>query len=421
MRQYIIRGKDTTMKNKLVSTFMIAVLLCAAVIGEFIMPAEVFAATKTATLVDTRVSFDGKEPVIVQSYRIDGYNYVRVAEIAKYVNMGVMPAYQEVGVLIKPTETYSGGEIEKLTDKSISVELTTGTVYYASMPHTAQCFNYNNRYYYRLADIMDASQTALDYKVTFAQREAGSSYYTEATTKTLTTFSLEWDNATSTVKVNRKITDLQQIFTDARNGAGIKYGTAAPETPVIAALPVTAQPELTSPPKVGSQPAKILINESKGAYKSDGTPNLDNFTAIYRDTSGCIGECTWYAVGRFREVTGVNPCETFGFFGSSDWVEAAQSGKYPQLVGISDINDIRDRCIAEWGSHAVFVEYVERDEKGNPTNVYYTEANQNHTGNPYRAGVYYPDYDGKVKVKTYSDFISHKSNGNPLLGYIVEK
>jgi len=62
---------------------------------------------------------------------------------------------------------------------------------------------------------------------------------------------------------------------------------------------------------------------------------------------------------------------------------------------------------------ATFVEYVERDENGNPVKVYYTECmNTNDSG-------YKPASDGKVKVATFERFKKSSSGTKDLMGYVI--
>ena len=168
-------------------------------------------------------------------------------------------------------------------------------------------------------------------------------------------------------------------------------------------------PELTGPPTVGSFPAKILIDSSKGAYNSDGTVNRSNIAGTYNDdgyiSAGFFGQCTWYACGRFTEVTGIKaPNSTYDF----------STIKNKEFYNINtDKNAITARSIAVWNGHYLFVEYVERDSNGNPTHVYFTEANVGTNG------IYTPSQDGMVKKVTFKDFLTMDSRA--FIGYISAK
>jgi hypothetical protein len=76
-------------------------------------------------------------------------------------------------------------------------------------------------------------------------------------------------------------------------------------------------------------------------------------------------------------------------------------------------------CIAVYwrknnGGHVVFVEYVERDQNGNPVNVYFTEC-LNSDG----SGTYKPATDGKIKKATFERFKKSSSGTKDLMGFIM--
>ncbi len=171
-------------------------------------------------------------------------------------------------------------------------------------------------------------------------------------------------------------------------------------------------PPLTEAPEVGTTLGKIL---------KDGD-NLDlrdssSYTEAYR--YGTIGQCVWYAEGRFLEVHGISMPFFLGPI--KDWID--NSTNYDTIKSITDLTDVPEQSIAvfkpangfeDWPGHVEFVEYVERDESGNPIKVYFTDANG--TGD-LNKGIFDPGYDGVVKEKTYDEFINQY--GVELIGYIV--
>ena len=64
--------------------------------------------------------------------------------------------------------------------------------------------------------------------------------------------------------------------------------------------------------------------------------------------------------------------------------------------------------------HVVFVEYVERDENGNPVNVYYSECK-----NSDKSGDHRPGKDGKVVKVTFERFKKSSSGTKDLMGYVM--
>jgi len=180
-------------------------------------------------------------------------------------------------------------------------------------------------------------------------------------------------------------------------------------------------PEIkTSPPVVGSVPARILIDESHPEPSYPNPENSDgraihNLTEVY--SAGTTGGCNWYADGRFWEVYGIPVPHFDNFFGTTKYLDAADN--YDEFNAIRDVNDIRSNSIAVYvpitsdsTPHVLYVEYVERDLSGRPVNVYFTEANDNNPTGRYRHGI-----DGAVKKLTFDDFINR--NKQKCIGFII--
>lgn len=189
----------------------------------------------------------------------------------------------------------------------------------------------------------------------------------------------------------------------------------------------------TSAPTVGEIYANILIDENEPIYisKYSGsveTPdlissnhsnaNMDNFTMPYQDWYGYsnvltpVGQCTWYARGRFLEVTGtrVNSAKT-------QINNPASSLAVDDVSVITDINKITFPAIAVYEWHQTFIEYIEYDTNGNPLYIYFSEANVNNTesGQPYR-----PEIDGQIQKLPFNQFFTRGTNtsASDFLGYI---
>lgn len=179
---------------------------------------------------------------------------------------------------------------------------------------------------------------------------------------------------------------------------------------------------LTSAPEVGSQLAKILIDETINPYNNDGTINRDNFTPAYK--YGNVGQCAWYASGRFYEAIAIDPYTDTKLFTSvstkkeltySIWLDNADREDLISVYSIRDPNGITPQSIAVWDRHVVFVEYVEYNNNGNPTEVYFSESNYDNDTGHFRPGI-----DGVIKKQSFNDFINRSIHGN-IKGYIAAK
>ena len=146
--------------------------------------------------------------------------------------------------------------------------------------------------------------------------------------------------------------------------------------------------------------------------------NSDTFTDAYR--IGSIGKCTWYANGRFYEINNIRI--PFNMGNAKNYIKNGVNEK--ELLIITDIANIQDKSIAVYEhisdsdhpGHVVFIEYIERDDYGNPINVYYSEANGAYDLN---VGAYDYGYDGIIMKKTFSEF--GDVHLMKLVGYVCPK
>lgn len=125
--------------------------------------------------------------------------------------------------------------------------------------------------------------------------------------------------------------------------------------------------------------------------------------------AGYAGQCTWYAYGRFSEVTGI---ELKTALHAKYWL--SQNEKDPRLEVFYGGNSIRYPSVAvstegAYG-HVMFVEYVSMKD-GKPENVYFTECNWD--GN----GQYDPGKDAVLLRLPFDLFVSFRTPG----GYITAK
>lgn len=157
---------------------------------------------------------------------------------------------------------------------------------------------------------------------------------------------------------------------------------------------------LTEAPEEGTILGNIVIDPNN--YNSNDSKY---FQPAYRRSS--IGQCAWYAMGRFKEVHSIDL--PFGMGSAKEWLDNAY--KSDEIKTILDISNVPERSIVVYvpesdesmPGHVRFIEYVERDENGKPVNIYYTEANGKSDLNK---GQFDYGYDGVVIKESYEKFKS---------------
>lgn len=393
-------------------------------LGSTIVYAAEQNAKKEAALNDIKVSFNGNDPITLQAYKIDGEYFVRAKDITNRLNMDITARTDAIGIRIYPYRLPANvAPLEKLTEKNIKVTLVEGFIYFDGLYIKGDCFLNNDRFYCKLTDIGAAAQEALQGSVFIAKSRATIAGALPPTETAFKSISVIWNDTTQVFEVNNQVTDLANIYEEERKNY-------FPSVPSIASNPVPTPvpaptgtrvvlPELTKAPEGRITLAKILIDPDKGVV--DG-----NFTYPYT-IHPLRGQCTWYAIGRFYEVFGLDVISSdkgnYLAGGLKDWVERAKSADCPDIDGIAykgdgDLSNIPNRGIAIWSRHVIFIEYVERDASGYPTKIYFTEANAGHTGEKYQPGVFYPEIDGVIGHMTPESWV-HR-NGT-FYGFIVAK
>ena len=408
------------MKKKKMATAALAALMALTAVGGI----TVYGASdaKTATLNNAQLRFNDGKVQTIQCYNIDGYNYVRARDITNNLGMAVGAIQNgDTGIMVHPYQApTSTATPEKLTQQTAKVKVVEGNLIYDGWVSKAECFLLNGRYYFKLADFANAADTQLDVALETVEFEAKGEYAKAPYMSIHNGIEVVWNNDTKVIDVKKTTTDLQQIFNDIRGG---KTPIEKPDKEEVVdedekKEPVVEKEDkfeatgvMTFAPKEGEILANILKDEDKGAYLSNGKANMNNLTKPYTlYPESHVGQCTWYAEGRLMETTGLNLQPLWGD-GVDKWVEKAQSGKSPDLDGTTNKYDIESGCIAVFRGHALFVEWVDFDEEGNPKTVYFTE------GNMQRNGTYNPNQDGKVQVLAFDDFIVRQS----FIGYVIVK
>ena len=178
------------------------------------------AQTKTATLNNAQVRFNGGEVQTLQCYNIDGYNYVRARDITNNLNMAVYPIESgEAGVMVDPwNPPTSKATPEKLTQKTAQVQLETGKLIHDGMPSDAACFLLNGRYYFKLADFKKAADYENETAIETTKLDAKGGTETKALQEECRGIEVEWNAESRVIDVWQTTTDLQGLFYRIRNG-----------------------------------------------------------------------------------------------------------------------------------------------------------------------------------------------------------
>jgi len=164
----------------------------------------------------------------------------------------------------------------------------------------------------------------------------------------------------------------------------------------------------------GSTAASAL--ESKIGQTIASIKNGSSYTKYYSSNrnlsakGGYIGQCTWYAYGRFDEIHQIQ-LKTARH--AKYWLsENANDSRVRVLNGASSIvpRSIAVRTSGTYG-HVMFIEDVTYNSNGAPAYVYFTECNNDGNG-AYNAGK-----DCVVKKLSYNDFVSQKKPA----GYIAAR
>lgn len=174
---------------------------------------------------------------------------------------------------------------------------------------------------------------------------------------------------------------------------------------------VTKEPTATVPtPSNSTTNWDSLVGKTVGKIK-DG----DNYTKWYGKKEnvsakgGYTGQCTWYVIGRFYEVNGINiPTAPH----AKSFLKANANNKAVVILKGADKIQAGAICVDTAGDfgHVSFIEHVVYKD-GKPVTVYFTECNWD--GN----GVYNAGKDCVLQKMSYSKFVSSRSPD----GYIVAK
>ena len=202
--------------KKKISFIMLVMIMMTAVTGA--VPA--FAAdAKTAEPATAKISFNGVVKD-VQTYNIDGYNYVKARDITDALGMQVAPIENglETGIMITSwMDSEPSAKTEKLTKSSAAeVKVFKGMIYYNGVGVEANMFVLNDRYFFKLTDIQTASdKNYKDCAELNSIRAKGN-----IASKGVSDFeriNIVWDKESSIVKITTVRTNFQKLFNEIRN------------------------------------------------------------------------------------------------------------------------------------------------------------------------------------------------------------
>lgn len=138
--------------------------------------------------------------------------------------------------------------------------------------------------------------------------------------------------------------------------------------------------------------------------------DIDN--PAYKDTGSKKGQCVWYAIGRFNELTNIKVyCANGG-----QMLDRNRNNPNVQIIdGKDSIDQIEVPAIAvdnhgQYG-HVLVIEKVIRDANGHVTDVYITECNWRSSN-----GQYDPGQDAVVERMSIAQFKKRST-----IGYIIPK
>ena len=227
---------------------------------------------------------------------------------------------------------------------------------------------------------------------------------------------VDWNGNNKTVTIIAK--DKLPTKKEAENNSVITPNVTEAVTEETTSNNIITEPEQKANVVIYSDDNKPIVGDTPGnILKDPNDPNhSDNnkYTDTYRH--GNIGQCTWYAECRFYEVHEIK-LYSYQLGGIKECLTNAV--KHDDLRVITDINNIQSNTIAVFcpkdlskSGHMVYIEYVERDSNGIPTDVYITEANT------LREGKFDPKYDGVVQKISFEN-LKNSSQANILTGYIA--
>ncbi len=153
-----------------------------------------------------------------------------------------------------------------------------------------------------------------------------------------------------------------------------------------------------------------LIGTTVASIKSGNTYTKWYGSGNVSAKAGYYGQCTWYALGRFYEITGVKLTTAPH---AKYWLtKNANNSKVKIIYGASNIMP-QSIAVDDDGTygHVMFIEYVTYDANGKPNYVYFTECNWDSNGK-YNVGK-----DCIVQKMTYNNFIKYRTPD----GYIIAK
>lgn len=425
-------------KKQIAVAIILGTLTVTNVVGPIApMVQQVYAAQQetqklTAFKQTAKISINGKALESVVCFNLNGTTYYRIVDLAKMLNIDVL-AIKNGGKNAIQINSAKGFNMEvNLPDIADTTDYNQRNLilFYDTYGANVDSIMYNGNNYVGLRSFVEASIESDKGQKEFVPILAGQKRLNVTPFPTVVKLTIEPGASLENIKITTSKVDYQALFeqaykkstgkdhkeayiaqfgadtykeyfgdtvTTSNTNTNVGTGTGTTNTNTGNATTNKSKVVATKP-EVGTFPAKVLIDPNKPLYVN-GDPDNNKLTAPYVSSTHLspVGQCVWYAGGRFEEVLGVKYPE-----GASVY-DLDEAGKNTLLSASKNTNDVLDNSIATFGTtHVVFVEYVERDGNGKPVNVYFTEANAGKIKG--EEGKYTPGFDGKVKMLSFQDF-----------------
>ena len=240
--------------TKMRTTFLALVLAAITALTAFATPpVETKALSslgrQTAALNSMLISYGNQPAQVVQTYLVNNQNFVRVREVITPWNMDIQAFPNELyAVYIYPMAAATvTGDMEAITLTTATVDVKKGAVYYDGYKYDAEVFLLNNRYYFKLQDIAEATYFSARKNVSHSNlmNSQSTGIKKGAEYKEFPVLDVAYDAPTNTVIMTRYKTD---VVTPDKAPTRPSQATPAPDATATAApSPIPSKGPVPSP------------------------------------------------------------------------------------------------------------------------------------------------------------------------------
>ena len=254
-------------------------------------PHLVRAATKTAHLTNAKISFNGGAVKEVQTYNVDGFNFIRARDVTDALNMKILALDgDQPGIIIAShAAAISPTAMERLTQQSAKVNVVKGSIVYSGNETEVEMFALNDRYYFKLADMQAASDVSYQgwHDLNVGRGDRNNPYGKEPVSE-MRMIKVSWDEATSVVNVDALDSNFRKQFDEMKAGktpTPVSVTNTNPQNNApIATVPAPA-PVVNTPATIVETPAPVV--EVKAATGDmDARQEAVDLTNAFRAESG---------------------------------------------------------------------------------------------------------------------------------------